>query len=239
MGCDSDERVGAPSAAHAAQMRTSAEVCCAATEQETTTCAHQYVGLDEGGSAEAVLIFTPREVPQVRLWVWERKRLQRITPPEMQQRLSFLLLAASLAPCALAWQLGGAAAVAPHTARQTHGAALTIAMAEEESSDPLAMVKQAGLAGIVSYFCVEVSFFAIALPIGYFVWHESTGEWLQPLLLLKDSSNEDKARLVSLILGYIVLLKTLFPLRLGTTLLLTPRMRSLFDRLGVANQAEP
>ena len=157
----------------------------------------------------------------------------------MQQRLSVLLLAASLAPCALAWQLGGAAAVAPRTARQTHGAALTIAMAEEESSDPLAMVKQAGLAGIVSYFCVEVSFFAIALPIGYFVWHESTGEWLQPLLLLKDSSNEDKARLVSLILGYIVLLKTLFPLRLGTTLLLTPRMRSLFDRLGVANQAEP
>lgn len=107
-------------------------------------------------------------------------------------------------------------------------------MQSDEKANPMELVKQAGLAGVVSYFCVEVSFFAIALPIGYFVWHESTGEWLRPLLLLQDSSNEDKARLVGLILSYIVILKTLFPLRLGATLLLTPKMRELFDRIGVA-----
>ena len=85
---------------------------------------------------------------------------------------------------------------------------------------------------------VPLSFFAIALPIGYVVWHESTGEWLQPLLLLQTADNEDRVRLVSLLLSYIVILKTLFPLRLGTTLLLTPKMRSLFDTFGIATETE-
>ena len=49
-------------------------------------------------------------------------------------------------------------------------------MQSDEKANPMELVKQAGLAGVVSYFCVEVSFFAIALPIGYFVWHESTGD---------------------------------------------------------------
>ena len=43
----------------------------------------------------------------------------------------------------------------------------------------LATIKDAGIAGVASYFTVEVSFFAIALPIGYVVYHGTTGEWLQ------------------------------------------------------------
>ena len=94
-------------------------------------------------------------------------------------------------------------------------------------TDPLQVVKDAGIAGIVSYFCVEITFFAIALPTGYFLWHWNTGEWLQPLLLVQEGSGEDKVRLVGLILSYVVLLKTLFPVRLGATLLLTPVMKGI------------
>ena len=98
---------------------------------------------------------------------------------------------------------------------------------QELADDPMKAVKDAGLAGIVSYFCVEITFFAIALPTGYFLWHWNTGEWLQPLLLLQQGDTEDKVRLVGLILSYVVILKTLFPIRLGSTLLLTPYMKRL------------
>ena len=46
------------------------------------------------------------------------------------------------------------------------------------------------------------------------------------------TADEGKARLLGLLLSYIVLLKTLFPLRLGSTLLLTPRVARLLDRFG-------
>jgi len=85
----------------------------------------------------------------------------------------------------------------------------------------------------LSYFIVELSFFAIALPVGYFAWHASTGEWLAPLLLLQDGRSEDKLRLLGLVASYIVLLKTLFPLRLGATLLLTPTTRKVIERLPI------
>lgn len=112
-----------------------------------------------------------------------------------------------------------------------------LAADDAEKPDPLALVKEAGLAGIVSYFCVEVSFFAVALPTGYVLWHANTGEWLQPLLLLQEGSGEDKVRLVGLILSYIVLLKTLFPLRLGATLALTPKMRNVLNAIGAGDSS--
>ena len=40
---------------------------------------------------------------------------------------------------------------------------------------------------------------------------------------------EGKARVLGLLLSYVVLLKTLFPLRLGSTLLLTPQMQRLLS----------
>merc|ERR1719313_240160 len=79
----------------------------------------------------------------------------------------------------------------------------------------------AGVAGAISYTVVELSFFAIALPIGYVAWHASTGEWLRPLLLLAEDGVEGKARLLGLLLSYVVLLKSFFPVRLGSTLLLS------------------
>ena len=65
--------------------------------------------------------------------------------------------------------------------------------AQEDPSTLLQLVKDAGIAGAISYTVVELSFFSIALPIGYFSWHASTGEWLQPLLLLQDVSDATHA----------------------------------------------
>ena len=107
--------------------------------------------------------------------------------------------------------------------------------AKDDPKIALQLVKDAGVAGAISYTAVELTFFAIALPIGYFGWHQTTGEWLQPLLLLQEDGYEGKARVLGLLLSYIVLLKTLFPLRLGSTLLLTPRTARLLDRLGGGN----
>ena len=91
-------------------------------------------------------------------------------------------------------------------------------------------VRAAGLAGAVAYFCVECTFFAIALPTGYLVWHANTGEWLQPLLLLQTGTSEEKVRLIGLVLSYVVLLKTLFPVRLGATMLATPVIQRLMGK---------
>jgi len=102
--------------------------------------------------------------------------------------------------------------------------------AREEPSTLLELIKDAGVAGALSYTAVELTFFAVALPIGYFSWHASTGEWLQPLLLLQEDGVEGKARLLGLLLSYIVLLKSFFPVRLGSTLLLTPYAKRLVDR---------
>ena len=165
--------------------------------------------------------------------------------------------------------------------------------AQEDPSTLLQLVKDAGIAGAISYTVVELSFFSIALPIGYFSWHASTGEWLQPLLLLQDVSDathapranthprrashsqprsqaaaqpssraaaawvlsallraaqdgaEGKARVLGLLLSYVVLLKALFPLRLGSTLLLTPQIQrllggggSVLGGLGLRGRAE-
>ena len=112
--------------------------------------------------------------------------------------------------------------------------------AKEEPSTLLGLVKDAGVAGAISYTVVELVFWAIALPIGIFSWHASTGEWLQPLLLLQADGVEGKARLLGLLLSYVLLLKTLFPVRLGSTLLLTPYTKRFVDSLPIAGaDAQP
>ena len=83
-----------------------------------------------------------------------------------------------------------------------------VVQARDEPSSVLQLVKDAGVAGAsrrapqinlprpppnlsdlaagaISYTAVELTFFAVALPVGYVAWHASTGEWLQPMLLLR------------------------------------------------------
>lgn len=93
------------------------------------------------------------------------------------------------------------------------------------------IIRDAGLAGAISYFCVETSFFAVALPSGYFAYHASTGIWLDAMQLV--TGGEGRADVLALLVAYVFLLKTLFPFRLGATLLLTPRVKAMLnDRLG-------
>lgn len=151
--------------------------------------------------------------------------------------------------CALGWSLPTARVLTPTTCIASRALApcavekdsssfpQTVAewqaWSEKAKADPsigLQLIKDAGIAGAISYTVVELSFFAIALPIGYFGWHASTDEWLQPLVLLQADGYEGKARVLGLLLSYIVLLKTLFPLRLGSTLLLTPRTAAVLRR---------
>ena len=99
--------------------------------------------------------------------------------------------------------------------------------AASTTNNPLAIVKEAGLAGALSYTVVELSFFTIALPTGYLAYHAINGVWLDLGVLL--AGGEGRTELLALLLGYIVLLKTLFPLRLGATLFLLPRMRALLN----------
>ena len=96
--------------------------------------------------------------------------------------------------------------------------------------EPLAAVKEAGVAGAISYTAVELTFFAVTLPIGYVLYHTSTGEWLDLSQLLSDG--EGRVRILGLLFAYIVLLKTFFPLRLGATLLVIPRTRQLLESAG-------
>ena len=130
--------------------------------------------------------------------------------------------------------VGATAFVSPsqltaYRSRQTK----SVALQAVEKPDPLQAVKDAGIAGIASYFLVEVSFFAFALPTGYFLYHSSTQEWLNLTELL--SEGEGRVKILSLLVGYIVVLKTAFPLRLGATLALTPKMKELLRRGGLAN----
>lgn len=98
-------------------------------------------------------------------------------------------------------------------------------------------IKSAGIAGVLSYFVVELSFFAVALPAGYVAYHAGTGTWLDLGVLLEDG--EGRVQLLGIIATYVVLLKTLFPLRLGATLLLTPRMKQLLAGLrGLSQTAQ-
>jgi hypothetical protein len=94
------------------------------------------------------------------------------------------------------------------------------------------IVRDAGLAGGISYFCVECSFFAIALPAGLVAYHASTGIFLDATQLV--TGGEGRAELLALLVAYIFFLKTLFPVRLGATLLLTPRVKGMLSRLGTS-----
>ena len=68
---------------------------------------------------------------------------------------------------------------------------------------------------------------------------------LSALLRAAQDGAEGKARVLGLLLSYVVLLKALFPLRLGSTLLLTPQIQrllggggSVLGGLGLRGRAE-
>ncbi|KAL1504410.1 hypothetical protein AB1Y20_010816 [Prymnesium parvum] len=119
----------------------------------------------------------------------------------------------------------------PPVATPTRQLLPLLSLARREPAALLKALEAAGTAGAASYAVVELSFFAVALPVGYLGWHAATGEWLQPWLLLQDDGASGRAELLALLLSYVLLLKGFFPLRLGATLLLTPYTQRLLSAL--------
>ena len=101
---------------------------------------------------------------------------------------------------------------------------------DDKVAAALATIKDAGIAGVASYFTVEVSFFAIALPIGYVVYHGTTGEWLQLQDLLSDG--EGRVRLVGIILSYIRAAEDALPAAARRHLVLDAADEELPRRIG-------
>lgn len=143
-----------------------------------------------------------------------------------------LLLLLFCLPALSAWAPARAGRILPRRIPQRAGVAhLGSSEGPDQPQDPMQIIRDAGLAGGISYFCVETSFFAVALPSGYFAYHASTGIWLDAMQLV--TGGEGRAEVLALLVAYVFLLKTLFPFRLGATLLLTPRVKAMLnDRLG-------
>jgi hypothetical protein len=101
-------------------------------------------------------------------------------------------------------------------------------------------VKALGVPGAVSLFGVKLTTYAIAIPAGYVGWHASTGEWLDPTLLLSDGLGdaEAKARLLGLWASYYLLLKVTVPFQLGAAYALAPFTRTVLESSGVMGNGD-
>ena len=63
---------------------------------------------------------------------------------------------------------------------------------EKLTAELLQKVKDAGVAGIISYGVVQLAFFGASIPVGIYAYHSATGHW-------PDLSNaEDQAQLRAL-----------------------------------------
>ena len=73
-------------------------------------------------------------------------------------------------------------------------------------------IKDAGLAGIVSYGLVQLAFFGAAVPIGLFGYYQATGHW-------PDLSNaEDQGQVAAEVFAFLSLSRLLIPLRIALAL---------------------
>eukprot|EP00966_Prymnesium_polylepis_P165085 3816979-Prymnesium_polylepis.1 len=76
----------------------------------------------------------------------------------------------------------------------------------------LQQIKDAGLAGIVSYGLVQLAFFGVSVPVCLFGYFEATGHW-------PDLSNaEDQAQLAGESFAFLGFSRLLIPLRIGLAL---------------------
>lgn len=92
-------------------------------------------------------------------------------------------------------------------------------VAEEEMSETqkmMAQVKEAGLAGIISYALWELGFWTVSVPVCVFGYYEVTGH-------LPDLSNaEDQGKLGAEAFAFVNFARFAVPLRIGLALSTTP-----------------
>ena len=99
---------------------------------------------------------------------------------------------------------------------------------EEEKFDAarvMQKIRDAGVAGAISYGLVQLAFFGVSIPVGLFGYYQLTGHWPD----LTDS--EDQAKLAAEAFAFLNLSRLLIPLRIALALALAPGVQSnLVDR---------
>jgi hypothetical protein len=117
---------------------------------------------------------------------------------------------------------------APNSAVIEVGNATLAATDEKELSETdklLKQVKDAGLAGVISYAAWELGFWAVSLPVVLFGYYEVTGHW--PDL----SDKEDVAKLGAEAFAFVNFARFAVPLRIGLALSTTPWIQTnIVDR---------
>lgn len=91
---------------------------------------------------------------------------------------------------------------------------------ESETKKLLQKVKDAGIAGVISYAAWEVGFWAISVPVVLFGYYEFTGHW--PDL----ANGEDIAKLSAEAFAFVNFARFAVPLRIGLALSTTPWIQS-------------
>eukprot|EP00327_Prymnesium_parvum_P004568 CAMPEP_0182825302 /NCGR_PEP_ID=MMETSP0006_2-20121128/15760_1 /TAXON_ID=97485 /ORGANISM="Prymnesium parvum, Strain Texoma1" /LENGTH=137 /DNA_ID=CAMNT_0024952375 /DNA_START=481 /DNA_END=894 /DNA_ORIENTATION=+ len=87
---------------------------------------------------------------------------------------------------------------------------------EDESKKLLQKVKDAGVAGIISYIFWEWAFWGVSIPVCIFGYEAATGHW-------PDFSNqEDLAKLGAEAFAFVNVARFAVPLRIGLALSTTP-----------------
>lgn len=90
----------------------------------------------------------------------------------------------------------------------------------------LQKVKDAGMAGIISYGIVQIAFWGASIPIGILGYQQATGHW-------PDLSNaEDQAKLFAEAFTFLNLARLAIPLRIALALSMTRRVQTgIVDKL--------
>jgi len=145
-------------------------------------------------------------------------------------RVSALTLLVAMLPATASFSLG----VAPATRRfvsasQSQAAValrttVTPMMVEakedgEDKENMMQQVKDAGVAGIISYVFWEWAFWGVSIPVCIFGYYEVTGHW-------PDYSNQDDlAKLGAEAFAFVNVARFAIPLRIGLALSTTPWVR--------------
>jgi hypothetical protein len=102
-----------------------------------------------------------------------------------------------------------------------------------ETEKLLKQVKEAGLAGVISYALWELGFWAVSVPVVLFGYYEVTGHWPD----LSDQS--DIAKLSAEAFAFVNFARFAVPLRIGLALSTTPWIQSnVVDRFMKKDETE-